>query len=549
MASLREPEEVKTRRTSTKGEPMSWQVRQSRGLSNAPEVRQKLKLEQKKLELQQQNKELDRQLKVQGQREKSALAAQKAWQTERAKEEATWQKWSADLKKTQEKENLQAFQNFLIQNYATQDDKGRVVLPLEVQKRAAGYAGMARTDGEGAIKKFKEDFVSEQGVKQQYQKLLPQIIKDREKALGKSLEPQEIEALSQLNPKDMAQVVKGWEQKQTATKARQEAETAVASQELERPQRRADILGGKTRYTGEQFRGKGALGDLPVRNDLSFNQATEAYEDVVDRAVSTMGGGGLATAAGAYMKYMPGARDLIDPNTPVRYGLRKAGEFVTGPVADAARGTIENIKKGEGVHPTGIDVLPGGGVDEEVTRQAEAGAKAVGQFGQNVGSAIVGTAQNIATGTGAHPTGVDVLPGGGAGELPEPVKRGAEAIGRTVKSGLDFMGQNAHPTGVDVLPSAEPETQKSNLFSGLADTVRNLFTASPEEMERRQNIWKTMGAEAKQTEAPVVAPTGSQAPAFPAPEGHVRKAEPITDPFDPRIPKPEEDTAPFPKAM
>jgi hypothetical protein len=552
MARLREPDEAKTRRSVK--EPSSYQVRQSQGLPNTKFDRDKLKFDKEKVALAQKNKEADREQKERHHQEKLSLTGEKADAAHRSREDVAHDKWAADARKQQQVDNVAAFKNFLFEKYGDViDEKGTRGIPLEIEKRAARYAQMAKTDGAGAIEKFKGDFAQEEQTKKQYQALRPEILKTAEAQKGSALSPEEVAALDKAPHERMAAAVSSFQEKQVATQARDQAVRAKAGEDYAAISPTPEVAGNKPRYRADEFGGPGVGGNLPVRSDLNYGEASEAYNDVVDRAVADKGGGFLPTAAGAWMKYMPGARDLVDPNTPLRAGVRKAGEAIAGafkkpeeqmgPPAPAQPGVptaepkatgptfaeraINNpfLTAGQVALPVGQAALKGidTGFDvagKKLVQGGEAIASGVSKFAQGIGKAageVEAPASNWATmGTNlegqpppalAAPTtpSLDLAPVPGpapVGAVPGPAA--PEAVPPPTEPGA-------------IAPMAKP----GNIFSGLAETVKGIFTSSPENTENIQNVWRSL----PQTQEPVT-------------------------PSSPAIKRPEdEQNMSFPKAM
>jgi hypothetical protein len=476
MARLREPKEVRDRGVSkAKDTPLRIPGFNARGNSNQV-------LQAYKSNLTQQNKFLDLQQKESQHQERLREKRVESQNKQRHEEEKGWRAWNADLTKKQEAENLQMFQNFLFENYAIEDDKRQATLPLEIQKRAAGYVQDAQRDGAGTIKKFKEDYFLEQDTKAKIQKVLPQFSKDRAAKLGKDNADEEIKGILQAPIKEQARLVLGWEQKQAAVAAKKQAEADAVKQDFWNPKTTPEVAGGKVRYGGKEFGEGGLFGSVPVNENLTFEESRQAYTDMVDRAVNAAGGGFVNNAAGAVLKYTPLPRMLVDPNAPIRYGLRKVGE--------AAAGTIGIIGKGEGLHPTAADLLP-------FAEPPDTPSPAVPTAEPKAPAPVA----PAATGGTTEPPGM--MPQADAGEL--------------WKQAGSLMSKTSMPQAFKEAPGpsetlAAGVTQPTNLFAGLADTVKGLFTSSPEETEKRRNPWQQVAQKASGSTTPVAPQTPAPAP-------------------------------------
>ena len=508
MARLREPDEVKNRRT--KKEPTSWQVRQTQGLPNTKLDRDKLKFDREKVALAQKNKEDDRAQKASQHQEKRQDAWAAREETLRHKEATDTQK-STDLRiKEQKKQNINHFKNHLFEKHGEIiDDKGTRGIPLDIEKRASRYMTELESGsltGPDAVKKFRDDYAQEEGVKKQYAAIRPQVIKEAEALKGSALNPEEIASLDKAPPERMAATVSSFQEKQVAVKAKADAELGAAGEKLTSSYPDPNIAGGKPRYMAEDM-GKGSFGGLPVRPDLSFGESREAYNDLVDRAVAAQGGGFIPTAAGLINKNLPGARDILDPNTPLRTGIRKAGEAIAG-VFQGREGQMGPPAPTAPTSPvSAADLIPTFGDGSPTPPVAPAAAPAVGTPPSLTSVQLQALANKPQ-----------------ASWTPEEVAAAGPNLQASIaKATLSEMGT----------------TGKAALSTALA-AGKDLFTASPEEMERRTPFLR---GDATQPPTPVGATTPARTM---TPATAAANALAMAEGGDVGAPKPVSTTDPIP---
>ena len=402
------------------------------------------------------NKELDRRLREQQSLERQKIReeaqADKSWRMQRAKEEAAWQKWSEGLKKQQTEANVRQFSNYLISQHGTQDDKGRLTLPMDVQKRAAKFSEMARTDPKEAIRAFQQDAVEEQQTAVKWKETLPAILKEREKTIGRKLTQDEIAGMHALGPNEQRQILKMRDEHLARQKEAEAGRQAKADQALIAPEAKPEVAGGKPRYGAQDFVEYGPIVQLKDRPDLSFEEARQAFNDLMDRGVEA---GAVPAWLGTLAKNMPLSRDAVDPNTPLRRGLSHLGQ--------AAKGTWENIKAGN-VPGTGVDVLP--------NLEPPEGSMALSETVEN--RVTAGAAPSAPKEAGAAPP--QETPEAAAGPSPEPPKPVPGAA-----EWNDLMGR-----------------QRS---SGLVQGAKNWFVGAtaPSAPGNREDLWNQTAAESART--------------------------------------------------
>jgi hypothetical protein len=217
--------------------------------------------------------------------------------------------------------NLNLFFTTLGSLYGVRDDKGKITLPDDIRRLAAGMMESATNDPHAAVKQLGEKIAVEKQTKAKWESIWPQVVKDREQATGKKMTPEEVKGLAALahqNPDQAGQIIGHLE-----NKAGQQP-TPTGQQQVNKEPLVPEVPGESMRdYVGR----------ATVRNDqLSADAALQRYNKAVDESGAP---GWLAWGA----KNLPGVRDAIDENSPLRRAGRAildkiVGEPVPGPTTN-----------------------------------------------------------------------------------------------------------------------------------------------------------------------------------------------------------------------
>lgn len=248
--------------------------------------------------------------------------------------------------------NLKQFNQALLSQMGVRNAKDKTVLPMEVEQMAGRFHDMARKDPAQAAQMVQQAITAKQQTAKQFEAIIPHMVETAKKE-GRPLTAAQIDEIRSHPPEVKYQILKDYQAKyqpmekfKTPAEEAQEAQwakenalvkEALQKKEMEAPEPRADLAGGKARYKLDEF------SNLPVRTDVTQGESRQLYADLMERKrqseAAQPGGPNVWQKIAAFTeKYVPGAQDmgrvLIDPNTWANRAVQPAAApaAVTGGV-------------------------------------------------------------------------------------------------------------------------------------------------------------------------------------------------------------------------